>query len=133
MYGSLGCFLLESLTKVSVCIAGISFVKTSLTERGGYMRRQLVVTGTKGTIELRPFEAYAEGDDQRCTGQREVFDTDWEADSDIVYSAPEGRYDKMMASFADYVSGVRENPYTPDYEMNLYNTILKTCGVNENG
>ena len=35
---------------------GVSFAKTSACERGGFLRRQLVVTGTKGTIELKPFE-----------------------------------------------------------------------------
>ncbi len=36
---------------------GVSFVKTCAAEVGGYMRRQLVVTGSKGSVQLLPFEA----------------------------------------------------------------------------
>jgi len=34
----------------------------------------------------------------------------------------------MMAAFAAYVRGETENPYTLDYELELYKTILKACG-----
>jgi len=36
----------------------------------------------------------------------------------------------MMSSFAQYVRGEKTNPYTLDYELNLYKNILKCCGVN---
>jgi hypothetical protein len=39
------------------------------------------------------------------------------------------RYDGMMAGFASYVRGEQENPYTPDYELELYNLVLRACGV----
>ena len=35
---------------------GVSFVKSTAVEIGGFERRQLVVCGTKGTVELKPFE-----------------------------------------------------------------------------
>jgi hypothetical protein len=35
----------------------------------------------------------------------------------------------MMESFAAYVRGEKENPYTLDYELDVYKTVLKTCGV----
>ena len=37
--------------------------------------------------------------------------------------------DTMMASFAAMVRGEKENPYTYEYELNLYKTVLKACGV----
>jgi hypothetical protein len=40
------------------------------------------------------------------------------------------RYDNMMKSFAEYVRGEKSNPYTPDFELELYKTILKACGQN---
>ena len=40
------------------------------------------------------------------------------------------RYDGMMASFAAMVRGEKENPYTSDYELELYKTVLRCCGVN---
>ena len=39
---------------------GVSFAKTCDVERGGFLRRQLVICGEKGTIEIKPFEKYIE-------------------------------------------------------------------------
>lgn len=106
---------------------GVSFAKTTDVERGGFMRRQLVVTGTKGTVEIRPLEVGPESG-QYCE-VREVTDPAWSADSEFVPSEVNPRYDLMMESFAAYVRGEKENPYTLDYELELYKTVLKTCGV----
>ncbi len=106
---------------------GVSFAKTTDIERGGYMRRQLVVTGTEGTVELRPLEVGPESG--QYTEIREVTDPKWSTDSPFVRSEINGRYDRMMESFAAYVRGEKENPYTYDYELEVYKTVLKTCGV----
>jgi len=34
----------------------------------------------------------------------------------------------MMRSFAEYVAGVKQNPYSYEYEIELYRTVLKCCG-----
>ena len=34
----------------------------------------------------------------------------------------------MMAGFASYVRGEKENPYTLDYELELYKLVLRACG-----
>lgn len=105
---------------------GVSFAKTSACERGGYLRRQLVVTGTKGTVELKPFEVPVEGG--QYTARTVWRDTDWFVEGDIEKSPIHDRYDGMMAAFAAMVRGERENPYTPDYEWKLYKTLLQACG-----
>ena len=38
--------------------------------------------------------------------------------------------DNMIKSFAEYVLGEKVNPYTLDYELELYKTVLKACGEN---
>ena len=106
---------------------GVSFAKATDIERGGYLRRQLVVTGTKETVEIRPLEVGPEAG-QHCE-MRRVTDTAWSADGEFVPSETQGRYDGMILAFADYVRGVKENPYTLDYELDLYKTVLKTCGI----
>jgi hypothetical protein len=40
------------------------------------------------------------------------------------------RYEKMLSAFAAMVRGEKENPYTLDYELELFRTILKCCGMN---
>lgn len=109
---------------------GISFAKTCSVEKGGYARRQLVVTGTKGTVELKPFEMH-NGDTNRYTGVTEflIEDPQWIYMGENRKSDFYDRYDDMMASFAAMVRGEKQNPYTLDYELELYKLLLKCCGV----
>ena len=104
---------------------GVSFAKTTARERGGFRRRQLVVTGTKATVELKPLETYA--GEELFTTTHTYTDANWHADGEKKDSVLFDRYETMMAAFAAYVRGEKENPYTPDYELTLYKTILQTC------
>lgn len=106
---------------------GVSFVKTNATELGGFNRRQLVVSGTKGTVELKPFEVCT--DNGQYTVMTEYDDTDWHTKGKILKTDIYNRYDDMMASFAAMARGEKENPWSYDYELSLYKYILKACGV----
>ena len=106
---------------------GISFIKTTATEKGGFARRQLVVTGTKKTVEIKPLEMYGDPDLQYTT-VTEYSSDNW-ANQGNTYSTEQfDRYDAMMAAFAAMVRGDKQNPYTYDYELELYKTILQCCG-----
>ncbi len=110
---------------------GVSFVKTSAVERGGFIRRQLVVCGTKGTVELRPLEKDAteeHNDSKLCTDMYETYSGDWVTEAKKTTTDVYNRYDAMILSFAKVLRGEKENPYTPDYELALYKTILACCG-----
>ena len=109
---------------------GISFAKTSAVEVGGFARRQLVVSGTKGTVEIKPFELFVDGG--QCTDMTEYKSTHWADSGKTVRSDVYDRYDDMMASFAAMVRGEKENPWSYDYELELYKTILKCCGGESN-
>ena len=109
---------------------GVSFVKTTACEIGGFARRQLVVSGTKGTVELKPFEMFAEGGNQ-YTSKTEYFSFDWGDMGNKTDTKSYNRYHPMMRSFAEMVRGEKQNPYTLDYELELYKTVLKACGNND--
>ena len=106
---------------------GISFAKTSAFEYGGYLRRQLVVTGTRGTVELKPLEYGSEM--HMFTDMRESREHKWSDPGVTSTSAEYNRYDSMLASFAAMVRGEQVNPCTPDYELELYRTIMTCCGI----
>ena len=107
---------------------GVSFVKTSAVEIGGFERRQLVVTGTKKTVELRPIEQFTK--DLKLITERYIRENfDWHANASKEVSSPYDRYDSMMTSFAEMVRGEKDNPYSYDYELSLYKTVLKCCGA----
>lgn len=106
---------------------GNSFAKAVMMEFGGFARRQLVVTGSKKTVELKPLEWY-EDKDNLYTVKTEWDRHDWGNLGDVTKSPPQNRYDNMMTAFARMVKGEIQNPYTYDYELTLYKTIKKCCG-----
>lgn len=109
---------------------GMSFAKTSDNEVGGFRRRQLVISGEKGTIEIKPLETYGpEGMYTYYSEMCELVD-DWNTPWKDYKSEPYRRYNTMMQNFAELVRG-KENPYSYDYELNLYKLILKCCGKEE--
>lgn len=107
---------------------GISFAKTTAVELGGFERRQLVVNGTKTTVELNPLEWYLPNSNELQTGRVVRTSTNWNEKTEKEFSNPCDRYDNMMRSFAEYVRGKKQNPFTLDYELELYKTVLEACG-----
>ena len=105
----------------------VSFIKTTDVEIGGFQRRQLVITGTKGMIEIKPLEQVA---GRMLFSERTVYtDEAWGNKGEHTATEPYDRYNTMMASFAAMVRGEYANPYTPDYELSLYKNVLRCCGV----
>ena len=112
----------------------ISVIRMGGTEVGGSSRRQLVICGSKGTIEIKPLERgvpeaehgkfwlYAESSEYRL-GENPKPDHVCEKSESFQ------RYEAMLEAFAKMVRGEKENPYTADYELKLYKVILKCCGM----
>ena len=108
---------------------GVSFIKVCDEEPGGFRRRQLVICGERGTIEICPLELSTRGDMQYSV-MSECFDTAWQAPWQTKRSEEFGRYDAMMENFAELVRG-KENPYTYEYELGLYELLMKCCEVRD--
>lgn len=112
----------------------VSVIRMGGTEVGGFNRRQLVICGSRETLEVRPLEVCVEGDKKfmnytekhvaRIGDGRSVTRTH-------ERSEQFQRYEAMLFAFAEMVRGERENPYTLDYELDLFKTILKCCGIDE--
>ena len=112
---------------------GVSFVKSTAVERGGFERRQLVVCGTKGTVEVKPFEWCVPNENKevfaaQITGVREAYDENWNKKGEYHDTPIYGRYDAMFRAFSAYVNGEKQNPYDYEYERRLHKLILKACG-----
>ncbi len=109
---------------------GWSFAKMSAVEVGGFPRRQIVVSGTKKTVEIKPLEFWAEQGFQygMYSETTQYADTQWCYHGEKEKSPYYDRYETMLKSFGDMVLGVKENPYTPEYEYTLYKLLLQCCG-----
>ena len=112
---------------------GVSFAKSCAAEIGGFMRRQLVVCGSKKTVEINPLEIL-DGDGLqhsviRETTYEEAQKLNWWNSAKTTDSQMFHRYHDMMVGFAEMVMGKQENPYSYDYELTLYKLLLKSCGL----
>lgn len=112
---------------------GVSFAKSCASEIGGFVRRQLVVCGSKKTIEINPLETIDGGGLQHATVRSTTYEEaqrlTWDNSAEKTDSEKFHRYSDMMRSFGEMVLGEKENKYTPDYELTLYKLLLKSCGV----
>lgn len=110
---------------------GVSFLKTCSVEPGGFLRRQLVICGEKATAELHPIERGI-GNGQQVSVIRYVKDDllNWGNDGEIL-SFESDRYSRMLQGFHDIALGLKENPYTMDYELGLYRLLMKACGIED--
>jgi len=106
---------------------GVSFAKVYAAEHGGYLRRQVIITGTKGRIAVCPLEIPSKYPLQ-YTRYNECDSEGWGDGVGVDgRSCDHDRYEAMMRAFGAYVRGERQNPYTPDYELTLYKTVLECC------
>ncbi|NLO73714.1 MAG: Gfo/Idh/MocA family oxidoreductase [candidate division WS1 bacterium] len=111
---------------------GVSTIRTSSFEVNGVGRRQLVVAGTEGTVELKPLETsdlarftHMTLATKPDTRHREYLDTKQTVELPPV----KGRYDAMMVDFAAMVRGEKENPFTYEYELRVQRASLAACGL----
>ena len=105
---------------------GVSYFKTCDSEYGAILRRHLLVTGERGSIEIKPLE-YGAADGMHAI-MNECLDPGWQVEWKKTVSEPFDRYDNMMKNFAEIVRG-KENPYGYDYELKLFELLMKACGA----
>ena len=108
-----------------------SFVKTTGVEIGGFMRRQIVVCGEKGTIEINPTEYFVDNERINCDAYitlEKDKEKGWTYRTQKISFEPYDRYDEMYDEFFKIVRGEIENPYTYEYEKLLHDTLLRACG-----
>ncbi len=102
-------------------------VRTTSREVNGFGRRQLVICGTKGTVEVKPLEGPS------------MISVSFSKDNPPTYHDSKqyltgfktqvGRYDEQVKDFAAYIRGEKENPFTYDYEIALQRATLQACGI----
>lgn len=98
-------------------------IRTAALEVEGYQRRQLVVCGDEGTIDIRPLEppklqlALSRARDQFQRGYQEV-----------PLPPMPGRYDDQLTELARIIRGEIANPYPLEHELLLQKCLLLASG-----
>ncbi len=112
---------------------GVSFAKSFASEVNGFDRRQLIISGEKATIELKPFEKKIIGgpDSVISTGIKETYRDNakyiWLDCGKTYDEEPFDRYNIMMSEFADMALGIAQNKYSYDHELTLFKLLKKCC------
>lgn len=89
--------------------------------------RHLRVVGGQKTIEIKPLEMFTEGTTMTST-KTEYASENWCKRGIATKFGPFNRYSAMLDSFTAMVRSEKTNPYTLDYELELFKLILKVCG-----
>lgn len=114
---------------------GVSFIKSVACEVSADARRQLVVSGTKGTVEIKPLEIPIDQPGLFCANRvglrytRAGWHGSFDSRAETVEYPPFGRYDDMMIDFARVVRGEKENEFPLEHEERVYRLTAKICGV----
>ena len=102
-------------------------LRMSSCEVNGYGRRQFVLQGTKGTVEIHPmkgptrmFVSYSDMTQDNCFANIKE-------EIDIKQFSGYGRYEDMMIDFAEIVSGKKKNEFDYEYEYNVQKLLLEIC------
>lgn len=99
----------------------------SSVEVNGFGRRQFVVSGSKGTVNICPLErpitmTYSDTGiaDKTYEDRKKVFTFE-----DNTHT---GRYDEMMQDFYAYISGTKQNPFTYQHDYLVQKVLSEIIG-----
>ena len=112
---------------------GYSFIKTTAVEVSGFARRQLVINCENATLELNPLEWYVDGEKLVTKCVLRTAKENWHEKGVTGYSEPCSRLGAMLDGFYKMCTEEIKNPYTLDYELDLYKLILETCNYKGEG
>ena len=99
-------------------------IRSALVEVDGFKRRQFVVCGDRGTVDIRPLEppqlllALASPRDQYKKGYQEV-----------KLPAMPGRYDDQLIELARIIRGEKKSQYPPSHDLAVHEAVLRASGI----
>jgi len=106
-------------------------IRTASLEVEGYQRRQLVVCGDQGTIDIQPLETFYCQPPQpqklrlALSLARDSYRKGWQ---EVSFPQMPGRYDYQLIELAQIIRGERENPYPLEHELLVQECLLRACG-----
>lgn len=109
-------------------------IRTASLEVEGYKRRQLVVCGDQGTVDLRPLETF----DSRplaplklrlaLATPRDGYQKGYQ---EVTFPVTAERYDEQLIELARIIRGEIANPYPLAHELLVQEVLLAACGCPE--
>ena len=99
----------------------------SSVEVNGFGRRQFVVSGSKGTVNICPIERPITMTYSDTSITNQTYENVCEH-VPFVDNTDEGRYDDMMRDFYSYIIGEKTNPFTYDHDYAVQSVLDEIVG-----
>jgi predicted dehydrogenase len=99
----------------------------SSVEVNGWGRRQLVVSGSRGTVSILPLENVCKMTFASLDGRVDHY-ADIKDEIEIEDNSVTGRYDEMVNDLYAYVTGEKENPFSYAHELAVARAIDRAVG-----
>jgi predicted dehydrogenase len=99
-------------------------IRSALIEVAGQQRRQFVVCGDKGTVDIRPLEPpkLLFAPDRQLKKYKKGYQQ--------VHMPPmPGRYDEQLIDLARIINGQKESEYPPEHDLAVQEAVLKASGA----
>lgn len=104
-----------------------AMVRAAIIEIDGGARRQFVVCGDKGSVDIRPLEPpkLRLALEQAREGYKKGY-------QDIELPKPKGRYDGVFLDLAKVIRGEKAFAYSPEHDLAVQETVLLASGLKVN-
>ena len=99
----------------------------SSVEVNGFGRRQLVVAGSKGTVNICPMENPMRMTYSDTTITNKTYN-DVKIEIPVVDNTNDGRYDDMIRDFYAYMMGEKQNPFTYEHDYLVQKVLSEIVG-----
>ena len=99
----------------------------SSVEVNGWGRRQFVVSGSRGTVNIVPMENTCVMTYSDTSIATECY-SDQKEYVDVADLPGDCRYDAMVSDFYDYVMGTKENPFTYEHDYTVQKVLSEIVG-----
>ena len=99
-------------------------IRSALIEVAGQQRRQFVVCGDKGTVEIRPLEPprLLFAPDRALKKYKKGY-------QEVKLPSMPGRYDEQLIELARIIRGQKESEYPPEHDLAVQEAVLKASGA----
>ena len=133
-------YLRQTQPDVKVCDNGLAVfeypratatIRTAVVEVEGYQRRQLVVCGDEGTVDIRPLETFASRPQDpfklqlALSSPRDSYKPGYQ---EVAFPPMPGRYDEQLIELARIIRGEIANPFPLAHELLVQESLLAACG-----
>ncbi len=98
----------------------------SSVEVNGWGRRQLVISGTKGCIDIKPIENITHATFSTPEIATDPYE-DMKGILNISDIPKDSRYDEMIDDFYHYILGEKENPFSYRHEYLVQKVLMQIC------